>query len=98
MARRKEKEQPQTSREGKTRIVSLLRLLREQSGLTREELVSRLNNEVSVSSIVRWENTPLEPIMTRKQWELFCGAIGVDFRDLPENLAELKEIEITVSV
>lgn len=65
----------------------MLRQLRERAGLTREELVTRLGNRVSLATLARWETKPSEPSMTRQEWADFCEAIGIPFEDLPKNLA-----------
>lgn len=66
---------------------SVLRQLRERAGLTREELITRLGNRVSLATLARWETKPSEPSMTRQEWADFCEAIGIRFEDLPKNLS-----------
>lgn len=73
--------------EGQTTV---LRQLRENAGLTREQLISRLDHAVSLTTLARWENEGIEPTLTRRGWKLFCLAVQVRFEDLPETLSELK--------
>lgn len=81
-------EQPKDQASEK-RGVTVLRHLREQAGLTREQLVTRLNNRISVRTLSRWENEGLEPSMTRQDWIDFCEAVGVPFEQLPRQLSVL---------
>lgn len=66
---------------------TVFRQLRESAGLTREELVARMQNKVSVATVSRWENKSQEPSMTREEWTLFCDAIGIPFAKLPRRLS-----------
>lgn len=86
------KNQP-TSPNNKT----VLRHLREKAGLTREELVARMQNKVSVTTVSRWENRPQEPSMTREEWSLFCDAIGIPFNKLPKQLSDWVDEEVMQS-
>lgn len=60
-----------------------LRRIREDAGLTQEQLAAQL--EVAGSTIRRWEKGT-EPAMTRRQWIKFCQAVGKGFDELPEEL------------
>ena len=84
MPKRENKQPPNEEKERKP----MLRVLRENAGLTREQLVTRLGNRISISTLIRWENTPMEPTMSRRDWYDFCSAVGVPFDELPLDLAK----------
>lgn len=65
----------------------MLRQLRERAGLTREQLVSRLDNRVALRTLQDWENLGKEPAMTRQDWLDFCRAVNVRWEDLPASLS-----------
>lgn len=71
----------------------MLRQLREKAGLTREQLIARLNNRIALRTLQDWETKGREPAMTREDWLNFCDAIGVKWEDLPRSLSALVEIE-----
>ena len=73
----------------RTRTITVLRQLREKAGLTREQLVSRLQNRISLRTLQDWENLHKEPSMTRQDWVDFCHAINVSWDQLPLSLCEL---------
>lgn len=81
MAKRSASQPPKTGEK------TVLRHLRERAGLTREQLVSRLNNRVALRTLQDWENLGKEPAMTRQDWLNFCDAVGVKWEDLPESLS-----------
>ena len=64
---------------------SVLKALRENAGLSQEQLAVYLG--IAVSTLRRWENEGMEPSMTRHQWQLFCQSVGVSFDALPQSLA-----------
>lgn len=64
---------------------SVLKALRENAGLSQEQLAVYLG--IAVSTLRRWENEGMEPSMTKKQWQTFCQLVGVSFDALPQNLA-----------
>ncbi|WP_375497075.1 helix-turn-helix domain-containing protein [uncultured Nostoc sp.] len=64
---------------------SVLKALRENAGLSQEQLAVYLG--IAVSTLRRWENEGMEPSMTKKQWQTFCQLIGVPFDALPQSLA-----------
>jgi transcriptional regulator with XRE-family HTH domain len=66
-------------------IRSVLRTLREDSGLSQEQLAVALG--VGVSTYRRWENKGSEPSMTKKQWEILCNQLGKNFNELPHEIA-----------
>lgn len=76
----------------------MLRQLRENAGLTREQLVARLNNRVSLKTLQRWEITGKEPAMTREDWLDLCEALSIRWEDLPRNLAGFVEEEQEITV
>ncbi|MEG5173235.1 helix-turn-helix transcriptional regulator [Microcoleus sp. B3-D7] len=65
----------------------MLRQLRENAGLTREQLVARLDNRVALKTLQRWEISGKEPAMTREDWLDLCEALNVRWEDLPRTLA-----------
>jgi transcriptional regulator with XRE-family HTH domain len=81
MSKEPKKQQPEKGE------VTVLRKLREQAGLTREQLVTRMENRITVGTLARWENTPMEPAMTRQDWLNFCAAIGIPWEKLPQSLS-----------
>jgi DNA-binding XRE family transcriptional regulator len=70
---------------------SSLRTLREEAGLTQEELAVRIN--VASSTIRRWETQGTEPSMTVLQMRNFCKAVGKTFDELPDYLSQLSHSE-----
>ncbi|MEB3178655.1 MAG: helix-turn-helix transcriptional regulator [Nostocaceae cyanobacterium] len=64
----------------------ILRSLREEAGLTQEELAVRI--KVAVSTLRRWETQGMEPSMTVLQIREFCKAVGKSFDDLPDYLSQ----------
>ncbi|BAY78380.1 hypothetical protein NIES25_48540 [Nostoc linckia NIES-25] len=64
---------------------SVLKALRENAGLSQEQLAVYLG--IAVSTLRRWENEGMEPSMTRTQWQVFCQSVGVSFDALPQSLA-----------
>ncbi|MEH2456549.1 helix-turn-helix domain-containing protein [Nostoc sp.] len=64
---------------------SVLKALRENAGLSQEQLAVYLG--IAVSTLRRWENEGMEPSMTKKQWQTFCQLVGVSFDALPQSLA-----------
>lgn len=64
---------------------SVLKALRENAGLSQEQLAVYLG--IGASTLRRWENEGMEPSMTRNQWQIFCQIIGVSFDALPQSLA-----------
>jgi len=75
------------------RKITVLRLLREKAGLSREQLITRLNNHISLRTLQIWETQAKEPAMTREDWMNFCEAVGVKWEELPKSLSEIVEIE-----
>lgn len=69
--------------------VTMLRKMRENAGLTREQLVGRMDNIISVRTLSRWENEGVEPALSRRGWYLLCRALKVPFEDLPMELSTL---------
>jgi DNA-binding transcriptional regulator YiaG len=82
----------------KPRKISVLRQLREKAGLTREQLVARLDNRVALKTLQRWETSGKEPAMTREDWLDLCDALNVRWEELPRNLAGFVEEEQGVTV
>ncbi|MCC3405060.1 MAG: helix-turn-helix transcriptional regulator [Microcoleus sp. PH2017_10_PVI_O_A] len=74
------------------RKVTVLRQLRERAGLSREQLVARLDNRISLRTLQRWENLGNEPAMTRKDWLDLCEALNVRWDDLPVSLSSFVEV------
>lgn len=74
-------------------IRSVLRTLREASGLSQEQLAVALG--VGVSTYRRWENRGLEPSMTKKQWRILCNRLGKDFNELPDEIAVPMQLSIS---
>ncbi len=68
---------------GQQESKSTLRYLREEAGLTQEQLAIKVG--IAGSTVRRWEKGS-EPAMTRSQWVKFCQAVGKNFDDLPESL------------
>lgn len=68
---------------------SVFKTLREDAGLTQEQLAYKLGK--ALSTIRRWENGD-EPKMTRAEWLKYCEVVGKDFNELPEILSEPLEI------
>lgn len=66
--------------------ITVLRQLREKAGLTREQLVSRLDNRISLRTLQRWEVSGREPAMTREDWLDLCEAFNVRWEELPRTL------------
>lgn len=64
---------------------SVLKALRENAGLSQEQLAVYLG--IAVSTLRRWENEGMEPSMTRTQWRTFCQKVDIPFDSLPENLS-----------
>ncbi|MBE9213729.1 helix-turn-helix domain-containing protein [Plectonema cf. radiosum LEGE 06105] len=60
---------------------SALKQLREDAGLTQEQVAYRLKK--AVSTIRRWEKGD-EPSLTRREWSELCLLIGKKFDELPE--------------
>lgn len=77
----------ESKKQQEVKQATLSRQLREQAGLTREQLTA-LIGDIAVSTLARWENNGVEPSMTRQQWHNYCRAVGVKFDDLPMVLAE----------
>lgn len=75
----------------------MLRQLREKAGLSREQLITRLNNRISLRTLQVWETEAKEPAMTREDWLNFCEAIGVKWEELPRSLSDVVEIEPQLS-
>ena len=71
----------------------MLRQLRERAGLSREQLVTRLDNRISLRTLQRWENLGNEPAMTRADWLNLCDALNVRWDDLPVSLSCFVEVE-----
>jgi DNA-binding transcriptional regulator YiaG len=46
-----------------------------------------LDNRIALSTLARWETTPQEPSMSRRDWAAFCNAVGVPFDQLPLDMA-----------
>ena len=90
MSKQKNNQPPPEEKERKP----MLRVLRENAGLTREQMVARLGNRISISTLIRWENTPMEPSMSRRDWYDFCNAVGVAFDELPLELAKPTDIVV----
>jgi len=88
--------QPQKTE--KLRKVSVLRQLREKAGLTREQLVARLDNRVALKTLQRWETSGKEPAMTREDWLDLCDALNVRWEELPRTLAGFVEEDQGVTV
>ena len=82
----------------KFRKISVLRQLRERAGLTREQLVARLNNRVALKTLQRWETSGKEPAMTREDWLDLCDALNVRWEELPRTLAGFVEEDQGVAV
>ncbi|QSJ17703.1 helix-turn-helix transcriptional regulator [Nostoc sp. UHCC 0702] len=68
---------------------SVLKALRENAGLSQEQLAVYLG--IAVSTLRRWENEGMEPSMTRSQWQIFCQNVGIPFDSLPESLSSPTE-------
>ncbi len=49
---------------------------------------------VSASTWRRWENTGIEPSMTKKQWKEFCSRVEVPFDQLPDYLSVPIEVSV----
>ncbi|BAZ31171.1 HTH containing protein [Cylindrospermum sp. NIES-4074] len=64
---------------------SVLKALREQSGLSQEQFAVALG--VGSATLRRWENEEKEPSMTKIQWETFCSLVNVPFDQLPSRLS-----------
>jgi transcriptional regulator with XRE-family HTH domain len=75
------------------RKITVLRQLRERAGLSREQLVARLDNRISLRTLQRWENLGNEPAMTRIDWLNLCEALNVQWEDLPVSLSGFVEAE-----
>jgi transcriptional regulator with XRE-family HTH domain len=75
------------------RKITVLRQLRERAGLSREQLVARLDNRISLRTLQRWENLGSEPAMTRVDWLNLCKALNVRWDDLPVSLSGFVEVE-----
>lgn len=73
----------------KIRRITVLRQLREKAGLTREQLIARLDNRIALRTLQDWENLGREPAMTRQDWIDFCEAINVRWDELPKSLSDL---------
>jgi transcriptional regulator with XRE-family HTH domain len=71
---------------------SVLRKLREKTGLSQEQMAVQLG--VSASIWRRWENTGIEPSMTKKQWKEFCSRVEVPFDQLPDYLSVPIEVSV----
>ncbi len=69
--------------ESQINLTTMLRFLRERVGLTREQLISRMENTISLSTLIRWERGDSEPSMSLEQWHLFSNAVGVPLGKLP---------------
>lgn len=69
--------------------ITMLRQMRENAGLTREQLVGRMDNVISVATLSRWENYGMEPSLSRRGWHLFCTAVNIPFEELPMELSAL---------
>lgn len=69
----------------------MLRQLRENAGLSREQLVARLNNRVALRTLQRWETSGREPAMTREDWLDLCEALNVRWEELPRSLSGFVE-------
>lgn len=65
----------------------MVRQLREDAGITREQLAA-LIGDIAVSTLSRWENNGIEPSMTRRQWHNYCRAIKIPFEELPMVLSD----------
>jgi transcriptional regulator with XRE-family HTH domain len=74
-----------------------LRHLRERAGLSREQLVTRLDNRVALRTLQRWENLGKEPALTRADWLDLCDALGVSWNELPRFLSDFIEEPISGS-
>jgi transcriptional regulator with XRE-family HTH domain len=68
-----------TSQEGG----SPLKKLREQAGLSQEELARRIG--VSVKTVSNWERGVYSATMTVPQTKALCKALGVVLDELPDN-------------
>ena len=79
------------SQSPKFRKITVLRQLREKAGLTREQLVTRLDNRVALKTLQRWETSGKEPAMTREDWLDLCEALNVRWEELPRTLAGFVE-------
>jgi DNA-binding XRE family transcriptional regulator len=71
------------------RRYSLFKELREEAGLTQEQLAYSLKK--AASTIRRWEAGGEEPKMTRAEWADYCKVIGKSFDELPPLLGILTE-------
>ena len=69
----------------------MLRYLREKAGLSREQLVARLDNRIAVRTLQRWETLGKEPALTRGDWIDLCNALNVNWEELPRDLSDFIE-------
>ncbi|MEB3179066.1 MAG: helix-turn-helix transcriptional regulator [Nostocaceae cyanobacterium] len=61
---------------------SPLKKLREEAGLSQEELARRVG--VSVTTISRWERGASSPMLTVPQMKALCKALGKSLDELPD--------------
>lgn len=80
-----------------SRKITVLRKLRERAGLSREQLVSRLDNRIALRTLQRWENLGKEPAMTRADWLDLCEALQVSWYELPRSLSDFIEEPVSGS-
>ena len=73
------------------RKITVLRYLREKAGLSREQLVARLDNRIAVRTLQRWETLGKEPALTRGDWIDLCNALNVHWEELPRDLSDFVE-------
>jgi putative transcriptional regulator len=67
---------------------SPLKKLREQAGLSQEELARRIG--VSVKTVSNWERGVYPATMTVPQTKALCKALGVVLDDLPDNFGPIQ--------
>lgn len=68
----------------------MLRELREQNGLSREQLAVAIG--VSSATIKRWESEGKCPTLTIDEWLNLCSALKIRFTELPTYFSSLVAI------
>ena len=86
---------PRTKRSLDSKSMPLLRRLREEAGLTQEQLAKQIPDKtrtktLTQSAISRWESGEDEPELTVSQMKALCRALGKSLDELPDDLGPPK--------